>query len=61
MCSNLKPTRLHSPDLASFADLARFTEIKAAYPELRDVIRRIAEERSEKMAAFVMEGVTLQE
>jgi hypothetical protein len=59
MFSNLKPTRLHSADLASFADRAGFTEIKAAYPELRDVIRRIAEERSEKMAAPVI--VTLQE
>jgi voltage-gated potassium channel len=40
-------------------DRGCFNEIKAAYPELRDVMSRVAEERSEKMAALVIEGVTL--
>ena len=36
-----------------------FNKIKKEYPELRDVLKKVSSEKSEKMSALVMEGIVL--
>jgi CRP-like cAMP-binding protein len=40
-------------------DAAALEELKAEFPEFKDVLRRVASERSGKLADLVLEGITL--
>ena len=36
-----------------------FSRIRKDYPEMRDVLKKMSSERSEKLAAFVLDGIVL--